>query len=248
MFRNRGEVPNINTNTDGNDSRENRGYSAPHYSHYWNGNFIIIQYDKTFVAIELISTFFILLLVSSIYLFTYKLPFEDPIATIKSNFLTAQLISIVISIIVSGLVTFFTKSSKEKLIKNLRIVALVSMLTVIIFWGIKLNINSKYNENTFGKLYEQYEQTNNINSKNSNTISIGLTGVKISSLKETYIDESIKAYHIFSVKSILYMIIHILVVILLFYLSYRLSYIERKKEKLAKDDAILFDEEENVKF
>ena len=42
------------------------------------------------------------------------------------------------------------------------------------------------------------------------------------------------------------MITHILVVIVIFYLSYRLSAIERKKEKLAKDDAILYDEEKNI--
>ena len=43
MFRNRGEVPNINVGK-GIDLGENEGYSAPHYSHYWNGRFIIIKY------------------------------------------------------------------------------------------------------------------------------------------------------------------------------------------------------------
>lgn len=245
MFRNRGEVPNINTNTD--SDNKSGGYSAPHYSHYWNGNFVVIQYDKNFVAIELISALIILLTILAVYLFAYKVSFEDPIATTKSNFLTAQLISIGISLVATGLVTFFTKSSKEKLIRNLRIVAIVSMAIIAVFLVIKLNLDSKYNETTFGEFYEQYEQSNN-KDKNLNKISFGMSGIKISSLKEAYIDESVNAYTNFSVKTMLYMIIHILVVIILFYLSYRLSVIERKKEKLAKDDAILYDEEENIKF
>ncbi len=245
MFRNRGEVPNINTNVG--DNNGNAGYSAPHYSHYWNGSFVIIKYDKTFVTIELISALIILLIVFAVYLFAYQITFEDPIAEIKSTFLTAQFISIGISLVTTGLVTFLTKSSKEKLIKNLRVIAIVLILVIIAFLGIKLYVDSKYNEDTFGEFYEQYEQSNN-SSKDSNKISFGLSGIKISSLKEAYIEESVNAYTNFSVKAMLYMIIHILVVIVIFYLSYRLSATERKKERLAKDDAILYDEEENIKF
>lgn len=244
MFRNRGEVPSINNNVG--DNNGNAGYSAPHYSHYWNGRFIIIQYDKTFVAIEIISVLIILLVASAVYVFTYQTSFEDPIARMKENFLNAQLISILVSLIATGLVTFFTKRSKEKLIKNLRLIAMVSILMIFVFCGIKLYINSKYNESSFGEFYEQYEQPNN--DKNSNKINLGLSGLKISTLKDAYIEESINAYTNFTIKSILYMIIHILVVNLAFYLSYRLSIIERKKERLAKDDAILSDDEENIKF
>lgn len=241
MFRNREKVPDISTNSD-----KNGGYSAPHYSHYWNGRFIIIQYDKTFVAIELIAILIILLTVAAVYLFAYQVSFEDPIATIKNNFLTVQLISIGISLVATGLVTFLAKS-KETLIRNLRIVAIVSILIIVVFLGIKLYINSQYNEDTFGEFYEKYEQPNS-NEKNLNKISFGLSGIKVSSLKEAYIDESVDAYTNFSVKTMFYMIIHILVVIVIFYLSYRLSSIERKKEKISKDDEILYDEEENIKF
>ena len=235
MFKNRGEMPNINPNIGGNDNG-GMGYRVPHYSHYWNGRFIVVHYDKTFVAIELIVTIIILLIVGAVYLFAYQVTFDDPIATIKNNFLTAQLVSIVVSLAVTGLVTFFTKSSKENLIKNLRIVAILSILIFIVLFGIKLNIDYQYNEQSKS------------NNKNSNTITFGLSGVKISTLKEAYISESVNAYTNFSVKAILYMAIHILLIIVIFYLSYRLSAIERKREKLAKDDAILYDEEENVKY
>lgn len=242
MYRNRGEVPDINTDSD------NGGYSAPHYSNYWNGRFIIIQYDKTFVAIEVISCAVILLIILALYILAYKVPFEDPIATTKSNFLTGQLITIIMTIVVTGLVTFFTRSSKEKLIANLRIVAGISMIAVLIFLGIKLNIDSKYDEYTFGEFYEQYEQPKNLENKDAKQFSVGLSGIKVSSLKQSYIDESVKAYNNFSIKAISYVIINIAVIGLIVYLSFRLSYIERKKERLSKDDAILYDDEENIKF
>ena len=46
----------------------------------------------------------------------------------------------------------------------------------------------------------------------------------------------------------LYTIIHVLVVIIIFYLAHRVSSIERKRDILEKDDAILYDEEQNIKF
>ena len=48
----------------------------------------------------------------------------------------------------------------QKLIKNLVIVAILSIITVISFSIIKLNVDNKYNKETFGKFYEQYEKTN----------------------------------------------------------------------------------------
>ena len=56
------------------------------------------------------------------------------------------------------LITIFTKSSKGKLIKNLVIVAMLSIIIVMSFTIIKLNIDNKYNKETFGKFYEQYEK------------------------------------------------------------------------------------------
>ena len=246
MFRNRGEVPDINTGAG--ESKDNGGYSAPHYSHYWNRRFMIIQYDKTFVAIELISWLIILLTILAVYLFSYKVSFEDPIAQMKSNFLTAQFITIVISIIITGVVTFFTRKSKEKLIRNLIIVAIISLIVNFIFLGLKLDMDNKYNETTFGEFYEQYEQNKNNDNKNTNKIAVGLSGVKMSRLKEAYVDESVNAYTNFSVKVMLYMIIYIFVVFIIFYLAYRLFAIERKREKLSRDDAILYDKENNIKF
>ena len=52
----------------------------------------------------------------------------------------------------------------------------------------------------------------------------------------------------FTIKQILYVIINVLISIGILYLADRISKIEEKKERLAKDDIILNDEEENVKY
>ena len=49
-------------------------------------------------------------------------------------------------------------------------------------------------------------------------------------------------------KTILYMVIYFITIGIIFYLAYRLANLEDKKEELHKDDAVLFDEEENIKF
>ena len=49
-------------------------------------------------------------------------------------------------------------------------------------------------------------------------------------------------------KAIVYMILHTIEIIVLIYLIYGISKKENKKEKLYKDDIVIFDEEENVKM
>lgn len=246
MFRNRGELPNIDISTN-NNNNEHRGYGVPHYSNYWRGRFIVIKYDKTFVAIELIATLIIILVAVAVYLFAYQVTFNDPIAKIKDTFLTTQLISIAVSFVLVGLVTFFSKS-KEALIRNLKIVATISLLIIFVHLGVKLHLDNKYNKEKFEEFYETYEQSNVQTNDNSKKITVGISGVKNLNAKESYVEDSINAYTNFKIKTMLYMVIYILVVVVIFYLAYRLSAMERKKEELQKDDAVLFDEEENIKF
>lgn len=243
MFRDRGELPN-------NIKNENDGmkmhFRMPFYEFYRNYDYYYIQYDEKFIAMELIAEFLFIAIIVAVYLFGYQISFEDPIAHVKKHFLIAQVVAIVISLIATGIVTFFIKSSKERLIKNLKIVAILSILAILIFIGIKLNLNKRYNENTFAEFYEQCEQPNI--DGNSNRLSVGILGAKVTTYKQDYIEKSKNAYNNFSIKSMLYLTIYVFVVIFIFYLSYRVSTIERKKQRLSKDDAILYDDEENVKF
>ena len=72
--------------------------------------------------------------------------------------------------------------------------------------------------------------------------------MKIKTEKEYYVDECMKAYNIFGVRMYVVMGLNILIIMLLIYQIIKVSQIQEKREKLNKDDAILFDEEENIKF
>ena len=243
MFRNRGEVPNIDIGQD----NGNGGYGVPHYSHYWRRygyyGYYIIHYDKTFIAMELISAFLIILIAVAVYLFAYQITFYDPIAETKTTFLTFQLISILATVILAGLITILSKQ-KETIIKGLKLVGIISLLIVLIHLGSKIYLDSQYNEETFGEFYETYEQGDT----SSKRVTVGLSGIQYLDDKEAYIEESVNAYTNFKVKTILYMAIYFITICIIFYLAYRLANLEDKKEELHKDDAVLFDEEENIKF
>ena len=240
MFRNRGEVPNIDIGKD----NGNGGYSAPHYSHYWGRRrYFIIYYDKTFIAMELISVILIILIAVAVYLFAYQVTFDDPIAETKETFLNFQLISILGTVILATFITILSKQ-KETIIKGLKLVGIISLLIVFIHLGLKIYLDSQYTKETFGDFYETYEQGNT----NSKRVTVGLSGIKYLDDKEAYIEESVNAYTNFKVKTILYIAIYVSTICIVFYLAHRLANMEDKKEELHKDDAVLFDEEENIKF
>lgn len=66
--------------------------------------------------------------------------------------------------------------------------------------------------------------------------------------KQYYIDECIEAYNVFKVKSYATLIVHLLLNMLLIYQILKMQKNNEKKERLNKDDIVLFDEEENVKM
>ncbi len=239
MYRNRGKVPDVSPDKGGG------GYRAPHYG-YYRKRFLIITYDSKFLEIEMISVFIILAIMFGAFIFAYKIEFNDPIASVKSNYLLAQIILIGITILVTVLVTIMTKSNKDNLILNLRLIATVSILIIAILLGVKVYIDGQYkSEEVYAEFYEQYEKENDDDSKH---MTLSLTGAKYQTSQETYIENSVDSYNIFTIKSIIYMVLHILLVVLIFYLAHRLAVIEDKKDEVTKNDDVLFDDEENVKF
>ena len=92
---------------------------------------------------------------------------------------------------------------------------------------------------------EKYvEEKSNVKSR----IDIGLTGAKLKSDREYYVDKCIEAYNVFSIKMYGLMILNAFLIVLLIYQISKVSKIEEKRNRLNKDDAILYDEEENVKI
>lgn len=234
MFRNRGTFskPNIS----------NKGYSAPHYSYYWRRHYPIIVYDRKFVAIEIIMFLILAIIACIAFFYSYKMRFTDQIADLKSTFLTFQLICILASAGLLILFSFISKS-KESLIRNIIFIVVISILALILQVGIKSYLDGKYNEQEFSNMYEQYEAS----SENENKRVVGLfTGIK--TVKEAYIQDNTNAYLNFKVKTVTYIVIYILTILVMIYLAYRLKKNEDQKGRLEKDDEILYDEEENVKM
>ena len=72
--------------------------------------------------------------------------------------------------------------------------------------------------------------------------------MKLQTEQQAYIESSMNSYNIFSIKSVIYMVLYIFLAMLIFYLAHRLAVIEDKKDEVTKNDDVLFDDEENVKF
>lgn len=242
MFVGRGDIPNISVPDFGDNPNLNLGYVN---DTYWYGRYYIV-YAKNFLIMELSLFLLIALTIFFVYLFNYTVSFNDPISSLKNTFLTCQLVAIVVSIIASALVTFITKSKKQ-LIQNLRIVGIFSVAIIIASIGIKISLDNTYNKNMFENFYQTYESSSD-SSKDKKNIRVDLSGVGFSTAEEAYVQDSINAYNNFKVKTAFYIIIYLLITSFIFFMSFKLSSVEEKKEKVLDNDDVLFDNEENIKF
>ena len=116
-----------------------------------------------------------------------------------------------------------------------------------IFDNVRL-VGSESDFATLHKIYTWMVDGIQFTPKNGITRIIPLIDFEYLDDKEAYIEESVNAYTNFKVKTILYMVIYCITICIIFYLAHRLENMEDKKEELYKDDAVLFDEEENIKF
>jgi len=189
--------------------------------------------NKSFFIIQLIFAIIISGFIFGLYFFVLETSYEDPIAIEKNNVLTLQLVMIGISLIITLLITIFTRD-KKKLIQKFKLIVIISILMIITQFTIKIYMDSQYNEEVFEQFYEQ----TNPDSENKKGITLGLYGVRISSEKESYVQKSVALYNLFKIKTLLYIIIHSIFVILIIYLTIKLIMIEEKRDRIAKDDII----------
>ena len=245
MFRNRGDFPDFALNNLDLDPTNDTPYSVPDYTYYWNGRFLIIHYDKTFLAIEIIFTFLLLILCFVVYLYAYPVSFEDPLESVKSTFLISQLVLIGLTIVFSVGAVILTRTSKSRFVLYLRLIALIAFAALFIFLGIKMHLDNKYkSENVFSDFYDKY-----INSDDSSqNIHFSESGLSLTTQKEAYITSSMGLYNNFSVKTYFYMGAELLLIILILILSFRISSLEEKRNKAREHDSALFDDVLNVKY
>lgn len=185
---------------------------------------------KIIIEITLITMIFIVALV--LYWGITTTEFQDPIATTKNNFLTIQLQLIGISVIGTTIVIILTRN-KRKLIRNLTIVALISIIMIIMQVGVKIYLDNKYDKEAFEQLYEIHKEKDD---KYYKDISISLSGVNIVGAKESYIKKSINSYNIFKIKTIMFIIVHLLIVILILYKINKLTIKETNKANIVKNE------------
>lgn len=248
MFRNRGNLPHIEFNQ-GRDNNDNgaEGFHVPYFTNYWNGYYYVVHYDAKLVVTQAITYAILLLFAILVYVYKYNALLDDPIIQVKNAILRIQIIQIVVAIGIGALSMFLSKN-KESLIKTLNVLAIASIFLSITIVGIKLYMDNQYNEEKFNQFYEQYERVKGNYKENDRAILGNSWTLKVIDSKEAYVRDSKTAYMQFTVKQILYVIINILVSMGILYLADRISKIEEKKERLAKDDIVLNDEEENVKY
>lgn len=243
-FRRRGGMPTINSNRGANQGN-NIGRNG-YYEDYWlYRRFTYIPLDNTYVIMQMIVTFIILIVGLITFLATYKSDIIDPIENIKKVFINTHLIIIGILLVITIITNFFSKS-KPLLTKRLVVLATISVIIMLVFLGIKLNMDSIYTKNKFEQIYEEQGNSEEISTKSR--VDMSLTGLGIKTEKQYYIDECVKLYNIFKTKTYGTLGLHLLLNILLIYQISKVAKIEGKKEKINKDDLILFDDEQNVKY
>ena len=82
------------------------------------------------------------------YLATYKSTIIDPIEGVKKLFLNSQLIITILLFGATVIAKIYSKS-EETLIKRLMIVFGISMLTMLIFYGIKIGLDTTYTKEKY---------------------------------------------------------------------------------------------------
>lgn len=117
---------------------------------------------------------------------------------------------------------------------------------MLILGIIKLDLDSTYIEEKFEEIYTSLDIDEN--TSNNKKIYVGIDGMGIKTQKEYYIDECVKLYTMFKIKTYVLMGLHLALNILIVYRLFKEIKNKDQREKVRKDDLVLFDEEENVKL
>ena len=224
------------------------GFGNDKRRYYGSGLFRMYTYiplDNTYVIFQMIVTIIIFITAGITFLSTYKPSIIDPIENTKKILINTYILITLALLVLTILANYFSKD-KNALIKRLIVILSLSVITILVFLGIKANMDSTYTKNKFEQIYNQEYSEQNSDSESKIVVSIGEINIKTE--KEYYIDECVKAYNIFSIRMYGIIGLNVLLIILLIYQIPKVSRIQEKRDKLSKDDEILFDEEENVKF
>lgn len=247
----RGGFPSMQNNNSSDipddKNKDNENLKRKYYDEgYWyRRGYNYITIDKSYLAMEMILVLIILITGAITLFITYKTTIIDPIEHTKRLFVNMYLVAIGI-LMVAILVVNFLSKEKEILIKRLFGILAVSIMAMLIFLIVKLDLDEKYNENRFEQYYIEQNVDQETNSKvPKSKIDVSITGMGIKTEKEYYISECLRLYKMFNAKVYVILGINILLDCLIIYQIYRIYSVQEKKKKLSKDDLIFYEKEEN---
>ncbi len=244
-FMGRGEIPSLENNQE--PINNNGGIMPPPHHHYgwYYRQYYYIPLDNTYVIMQMIVTFIIIIVGIITYLTSYKSTIVDQIENIKVYFINIYSIILLILAIATVIVSFFSKT-KESLEKKLIAILIISLISMLVLGIIKLNFDATYTKEKFEEIYSDLNIDETIS--DSKKIYVGIDEMGIKTEKEYYIDECLKLYNIFKIKTYVLMGIHLALNILIVCRVFIELKNRGQREKVMKDDLVLFDEEENVKY
>ena len=245
-FMGRGEMPSPDNEQGGGLGENGERMSLPQY--HYGINYRIYYYvplDNTYVIMQMIFTFIIVTVGIIAYLTSYKSTIVDPIENTKVTFMNIYSIILLILLSATVIVSFFSKT-KEALEKKLIVLLIISLISMLTLGIIKLDLDSTYIKEKFEEIYSSLNINENVS--NDKKIYVGIDGMGVKTQKEYYIDECVKLYSMFKIKTYVLMGLHLALNILIVYRLFKELNNKEKREKIRKDDLVLFDEEENVKL
>lgn len=202
------------------------------------------RYCLPILLMDMILTYSIIIIGIIIYLITYKAKIIDPIESIKKTYISISCITICVLLMITLLVTIFSKN-KKSLLKRSVVLFSIALVTTMIIIGIRINMDNKYSKAKFEQIYDEQ----NIDDSGEKTrIKISITEIGFISERDYFIEECVKIYKMFQTKTYGIFALYIMLDILLIYQVVKVLKIKENLDKIAKDDIVLFDEEENIKF
>ena len=195
--------------------------------------------------INMIFTIIFIIVAAVVYIFTYKSKVIDPIEDLKKTIIIMHLGLMIILLFASLIINILSKDINTYLIKTYLVLA-VSIIVFLAFSGVKYYMNTTYTKEKFEQLYD--EKYSDISIDMSLLDMVDLDNMKIKTEKEFFADECSKVFKYYNIKTYGLLVVNLGLIALFAYQTNKISELKKKKDRIAKDDIVLFDEEENVKI
>lgn len=208
------------------------GHGGPDEEHHGGPGlfdyYVPMYWYGSYMGIEVFLMILVIIAIILAYIFTYKSSITDPIENIKQIFMNAHLGLITVLLGLTLLAKSYSKT-EGILIRRLLVIFCLLTITLIGFYATRLSWDQTYTESTFRS---SYFTSNDVD--------------KVS--EDYYVKECTKLYLFFKVKTYGTIILNFICVILLGAQIIRAIYVQGQKDKMNKDDKIIFDEEINCRY